>query len=46
MTNFKGLLPKHLTSDEASGILTRKTEEFKKMTHTSSDIASSILKVY
>jgi hypothetical protein len=46
MHSFKGLIPKNLTSDEAMGVLTKRTEDFRKMTHQSTDIASSVLKIY
>lgn len=46
MYNFKGLIPKHIISDEAVGSLVRKTDEFRKITLNSSEITAFLLKIY
>lgn len=46
MQNFKGLLPRNLLSDDAIGALIKRSEEFRKITIQSTEITTSILKVF
>lgn len=46
MHSFKGLLPRHLVTDEALGLLIRKTDEFKKMTLQSTEIITAMLRIF
>lgn len=43
---FKNLLPRNILTDEAFNPILKKTEDFRKLTQQSTDLAASIQKVF